>query len=102
VDESLHAMRRAMEPHRVLIAEFTAGDISADQFETRYLAQYKADPTRWTPVLFNILDGLFFDVDDYVGDAKLRARAGGLDGEELRARAQVALRRLDEYSSRGH
>jgi hypothetical protein len=87
-----------MEPHRVLIAEFVAEDISADQFETRYLAQYKADPTRWAPDLFDVLDGLFFDVDDYVGDAELRAQAGGLDSDELRARAQVALRMLDQYA----
>jgi hypothetical protein len=97
VVEPLHGMRRAVEPHRVLIEQFAAGDISADQFEEKYLAQYKADSTHWDSAVFDILDGLFFDVDDYVGDADLRAEAGGLDRDELRARAQLALRKLDQY-----
>ncbi|MEP7021730.1 MAG: colicin immunity domain-containing protein [Pseudonocardiales bacterium] len=92
-------MRNALRPHRELIADFVSGAVTADQFETRYLAQYKADPTLWTQDLFAILDGLFFHVDDYVSDPDLRARAGGLDGPGLRARARATLRKLDEYAS---
>ncbi len=97
MDKPSDVMRNALRQHRALIADFVSGAVSADQFETTYLAQYKADPTLWTQDLFDILDGLFFDVDDYVSDAELRAEAGGLDGPELRLRAEVALRQLERY-----
>ena len=43
---------------------------------------------------FDVLDGLFADVDEYVSDPTLRATVGGLDGEELRQRAGDAYERL--------
>lgn len=98
MDELSEQLKRALLPHRSLIVAFTSGSMSADQFETQFLAQYKADPTPWPPELFEILDGLFFDVDEYVGDPDLRARGGGLDAPELRARAEATLRRLARYS----
>jgi hypothetical protein len=95
VGESSADIERALRPHRELIALFVSGAISADEFETRYLVQYKADSTEWPADVFGILDGLFFDVDDFVSDDALRSQAGGLDGAQLRVRAHDALRRLD-------
>jgi hypothetical protein len=95
VDESSADIKQALVPHRELIALFASGAIQADQFEARYLLQYKADSTEWPADLFTILDGLFFDVDDFVSDDKLREQAGGLDASQLRERARDALRRLD-------
>ncbi|RDH75735.1 hypothetical protein DVS77_25010 [Mycolicibacterium moriokaense] len=43
---------------------------------------------------FNVLDELFADVDEYVDDPRLRAAGGGLDEDELRARARHAYVRL--------
>jgi hypothetical protein len=43
---------------------------------------------------FDILDGLFADVDDYVSDHTVRQSTGGIRGEELRARARDAYARL--------
>jgi hypothetical protein len=37
-------------------------------------------------------------VDDFVTDDRLRVEAGGLDADQLRARAAAALPRLDELA----
>jgi self-protective colicin-like immunity protein len=95
VDEFSADVVRALHPHRELIAEFVANQISADAFETLYLTRYLGDQTHWPRELFDVLDRLFAEVDDYVGDDDLRERAGGLDPAGLRECARQALRRLD-------
>jgi hypothetical protein len=85
-----------LETYRDLIRRFVIGDISADEFETDYLVLFKDDPNQVTGEEFDILDGLFADVDDYVSDPILRESAGGISGEELRARARDAYARLFE------
>lgn len=77
-----------------LIREFVSGALTADQFESAYLSVFKQDHSQIPGPEFEILDGLFADVDDYVADADLRARAGGLDGEQLRERARAVYERL--------
>ncbi|WP_280366304.1 colicin immunity domain-containing protein [Nocardia wallacei] len=77
-----------------LIREFVSGELTADQFETAYLAEFKRDRGQTPGPEFEALDGLFADVDDYVADADLRRRAGGLDEEQLRDRARVVYERL--------
>ena len=83
-----------LEGYRDLIRSFTGGGISADEFETSYLSQFKDDPNQVTGDEFDVLDGLFADVDAYVSDPTLRASAGGISGEELRERARAAYARL--------
>lgn len=74
--------------------DFTDGRVSAPQFEEKYLAVFKAEAEIPQPDTFDVLDGLFADVDEYVADPDLRARAGGLDDEQLRGCAERALARL--------
>jgi hypothetical protein len=83
-----------LDTYRDLIRRFVIGDISADEFETDYLARFKDDRTQVTGEEFDILDELFADVDDYVSDPTLRQSTGGISGEELRARARGAYARL--------
>jgi hypothetical protein len=85
---------RLLEQYRDLIRRFVIGDISADRFEMDYLARFKDDPHQVIGEEFDILDELFADVDDYVSDPTLRESAGGISGEELRARARDAYARL--------
>ena len=85
---------RMLETYKDLIHRFVAGEISADEFETDYLTRFKDDPNQVTGEEFDILDGLFADVDDYVSDPALRETTGGISGEELRARARDAYSRL--------
>jgi hypothetical protein len=83
-----------LEKYRDLIRRFVIGEISADEFETDYLARFKDDPNQVIGEEFDILDELFADVDDYVSDPTLRESTGGISGEELRARARDAYTRL--------
>ena len=85
---------RMLTNYRELIHRFVIGNISADEFETDYLARFKDDPNQVIGEEFDILDELFADVDDYVSDPALRESAGGISGEELRARARDAYTRL--------
>jgi hypothetical protein len=88
------SVSRMLEGYRDLIRRFAIGEISADEFETDYLARFKDDPNQVVGEEFDILDELFADVDDYVSDPTLRESAGGISGEELRARARDAYARL--------
>jgi len=83
-----------LETYRDLIRCFVIGDISADEFETDYLARFKDDPNQVTGEEFNILDELFADVEDYSQRSTLRQSTGGIGDEELRARARDAYARL--------
>ena len=88
------SVSRMLEKYRDLIRRFVIGKISADEFQTDYLTRFKDDPNQVIGEQFDILDGLFADVDDYVGDPTLRKSTGGISGEELRARARDAYARL--------
>ena len=88
------SVSRMLETYRDLIRRFVIGDISADEFETDYLARFKDDPNQVIGDEFDILDELFADVDDYVSDPTPRESTGGISGEELRARARIAYARL--------
>ena len=74
---------------------FDKGDVTASDFEAWYLATYLKDPTIWDPWVFDILDRVFADVDEYVDDPELRERAGGLDTEQLRESVRRALAALE-------
>jgi hypothetical protein len=92
--KSARACREMLINYRDLIRRFVIGEISADEFETDYLARLKDDPNQVIGEEFDILDELFADVDDYVSGPTLRESTGGISGEELRARARDAYTRL--------
>ena len=85
---------RMLENYRDLIRRFAIGEISADVFETDFLTRFKNDRHQAIGDQFDVLDELFADVDDYVGDPALRDTAGGISGDVLRARARDAYARL--------
>ena len=104
-DDAAAAMEAAK--YRKLISKFINRRISAQQFESSYLALFKHDKDQVPSAEFNILEGLFFAVDDYVADTELRRRLQGLDpelrrywhaldDEELHIRAREAYRKLYE------
>jgi hypothetical protein len=88
------SVSRMLINYRDLVRRFVIGEISADEFETDYLARFKDDPNQVIGEEFDILDELFADVDDYVSDPTLRESTGGISGEQLRARARDAYTRL--------
>ena len=73
---------------------FVDGRIAGEEFELLFLPIYKRDPTHWPAELFDVLDGLFGDVDEFCPDDLLRVQSGGIDETELRRRAARALERL--------
>ena len=81
-------------PYAILLSAFTERRITAREFEQLYMAIFKNDPTEWGRLVFDVLDGLFGDVDEYCSDPVLRTEVGGMDDEELRVSAESALVRL--------
>lgn len=84
-------------PYAILLKAFVENRLRGDGFETVYIRLYKSDPTRWTPDHFSILDGIFFDLEDFDGGFSVTADA--IDEEELRLRAGRALDRLVELAN---
>jgi Bacterial self-protective colicin-like immunity len=88
------SIRAALEPYGALLRMLVEGRIAAAEFEAVFLPLYKNDPTAWPPAVFDILDGVFADVDEFCADPALLAAGGGIDAAELRRRAEVAYARL--------
>lgn len=89
----------SLQPYLRLIQAFTRGGLSADSFEAEFLDLYLNDPTHWPVDLFDVLDGLFADVDDYVAEPALRVDViDGISAETLRERAIDAHRTLEALS----
>ncbi len=77
-----------------LISLFVAGNISAVEFEHRYLTLFKNDSTDYSETLFLILDQLFGDVDAFCADPLLRDEFD-LDEQQLRQACIQTLEKLE-------
>jgi hypothetical protein len=82
------AAERMVAKYRDLIADFVGGRVSAQNFESAYLEVFKTDKDQVPGREFDVLEKLFFAVDDYIADPELREKMGGLNDGELRARAE--------------
>ena len=84
-----------MRAYLALITAFVNGQLTADQFESIYVALFKCDPGGRPEAIFDVLDALFGDVDAYtpVDDPYELLWIGGA---ELRPRSRVALPKLEE------
>jgi hypothetical protein len=76
-----------------LIDSFLNNQIDVSTFEAKYLDTFKNDITMWSGDTYEILNGLFSDVDAFCADPELRD-SEDLDEEQLRQQAQVAARKL--------
>ncbi|WP_428342354.1 colicin immunity domain-containing protein [Mycobacterium sp.] len=88
------ATARMVAKYRDLISDFTSNRLSAQSFESRYLQIFKTDTDQVPSNEFDLLEKLFFAVDDYVADPELREKVGGLDDDQLRDRAEEAYSQL--------
>jgi hypothetical protein len=82
------ATERMVAKYRDLIANFVGGGMSAQNFESAYLQVFKTDRDQVPGREFDVLEKLFFAIDDYVADPALREKVGGLNDDELRARVE--------------
>ena len=92
-----------IEQYILLITQFVTGVISAPQFEQSYLDMFKHESNELPEHVYEVLNGLFSDVDAYCGDPYLRDE-DDLDDDQLIECAKAALERLCESSdgARGH
>ncbi|MFN2563103.1 MAG: colicin immunity domain-containing protein [Jatrophihabitans sp.] len=87
------AVAAAIEPYRRLLEDFVEGQISADDFEGRYMRTYLSDDTIFANEVFDVVDAFFAEAESYVGDPELRARAYRAIGpDDLRQHAEDLLR----------
>ena len=87
-----------MMPHTLseyieLIKLFANRALSASEFEQRYLRMFKEDSTIRPEVEYEVLNGLFSDVDAFSAESELRSK-DGLNEEQLRSAAESALATL--------
>lgn len=88
---------KEIQEYSVLIDAFVANEMSALEFEKKYLSAVKAEQRILPDKIFSVLQELFEDVDAYVSDPELRTEQEDLDEEQLHTcavRAQGALRVL--------
>jgi hypothetical protein len=94
-----------MTPERLgeyaaLVRDFLAGSTSVGEFERRYLARFKAEPSGMAPAVFDILNELFCDVDCYSPECRPgQEDAWNITEETLRRRAAHALTRIRDLGS---
>jgi predicted Ser/Thr protein kinase len=86
-------LAREVERYQPMLEALVTGQLSADDFQTRYFEMYEDDPRPMSKEVFRIVDGFFADVDSYVDDPALRDPSrGDLGPDELKERARELLR----------
>lgn len=88
------AVQKVLANYEPILRRFLCGEDSAEGFEAHFLETFKGDSDQIPGKVFDIFDGLFADVDEYVADPDLRARAGGVDEDELRERVRTTYTKL--------
>ncbi|ABY36407.1 MULTISPECIES: colicin immunity domain-containing protein [Chloroflexus] len=87
--------------YKRLIEAFLTHEISAAEFEERYMAAFLAEPGGMDKELFLILDALFAAVDCYwPGCAPGEETPFEISEEQLRREARDALARLEQLAAR--
>lgn len=75
------------------------GQLSALQFEAEFLKLFEYDNTDFTEEEYKILNALFWAVEDFCAEPKLREE-GDLDENQLLEAAQVASQALNRLNVR--
>jgi hypothetical protein len=86
-------MKPTLLPYEILINAFVQGDLSATEFEAEYLKLFEYDNTDLEEEDYNILNTLFWAVDQFCANPKLREEED-LDENQLKTAAQEALTAL--------
>lgn len=87
-----------------LLKGFLAGEISAEEFQAKYIGMFKAEDREFDPSLFVILDALFGDVDSFVLNPELMAELESqnpgfyLDETALRRKVSSAYEKLLSFT----
>lgn len=89
-------MKEACVEYGVLLDQFLNQEISVEEFQEKYLERFKNERRQLAEPLFELLDGLFGDVDAFSSDPQLIAEDPGyyLDEMGLREIVRVVAARL--------
>lgn len=86
---------RNLQPYMELIGSFVHGQITDKVFERSYLDLFMGDDTISNDVDFDVLNDLFYEVEEYCTDPSLRDE-GDMDKEQLRRKSAETLVKLKE------
>jgi len=88
------AKMQALSRYLDLLRSFACGDIDVSSFEKEYLRAFKNEDTLFGGKVYEILNGLFGDIDEYCADPMIR-NDDDIDEKELLKRTIAALVRLE-------
>ncbi|MCC6504632.1 MAG: hypothetical protein IT475_04220 [Aquimonas sp.] len=77
--------------YELLLNRFLEGEQSAEEFQHVYLARFKGEERKLDEPFFELLDGLFGDVDAFTTDQELIADNPGFYLNEVALREKVYL-----------
>ena len=86
-------MKYSLSIYIQMIESFLKNEITATDFERRYLRLFKDDNTNWNQHEYEVLNQLFSDVDAFCADPSLR-NSKDLDERQLRNKCEIALNKL--------
>lgn len=82
-----------IQPYIELVESFTNIQISAQQFEKSYLEMFKNDPSQFSEREYEVLNNIFYDVEDFCADPTIRDE-DDLDERQLRTKSKKHLEEL--------
>lgn len=88
-------MRQTLLPYIDLLSAFVEEKIQANDFEKSYLKLIKSPHPKFDEQEYEILNNLFYSVEDYCSDPALRDETT-IDDEQLLQDAKNALQALKE------
>ncbi|HEX7662105.1 MAG TPA: colicin immunity domain-containing protein [Pseudonocardiaceae bacterium] len=98
---SKEKVRPDLAEHANLIRQFVDHEITAAEFESRYLQLVKNDKVIHGKPAFGIIDELFYYVDEYFDDPDASDAERDLEVTNLRGHAREALERIRQVSGAG-
>ena len=86
-------MTEAFAEYALLLEQFLSGAMSVDEFQSAYLDRFKNEKRRLDESVFEVLDGIFGDLDSFTNDSELLAENPEfyLDEDKLRERVRSAI-----------
>lgn len=90
----------ALKKYMELISQFISNDITLLQFNTRYLELFKQETVIFGGEIYETLNNLFLDIDQYCGDPNLWEE-GDLNDEQLLESAKKSLIKLQQIYNDG-
>lgn len=86
--------------YRMLLDRFLSNPVSVEEFRTTYLDRFKGEVRQLDEPLYQLLDGLFGDVDAFTTDSLLLADHPDfyLDENQLKEKVRSAAGRLAALS----